>query len=131
MARKVQFRYGPVLLKKPNNNYPEVEFVAVLQDLEKVQVGFKLTDAVGEPVAHEVVWSTDGAVGVNGLPVVTIETDADGNTFVVSGEVGSSVVTATETDPIDNVGVTSSITFEVIASDATTLQIVVGTPVPK
>lgn len=130
MAKKVKMRYGPVLRKNPINT-TEVEFVAVLQDLEKVQVGFVLTDAVGQPVAHVVEWTTDGATGALGNPVVTIETDADGNTFVVSGDVGTSVVTATEIDPVDGVGVTSSITFDVIGSDATTLQIVVGSPVLK
>jgi hypothetical protein len=131
-ARKVKWRYGPVLLKRPNPNALEIEFVAVLQDTEKVQVDFVLTDAAGETVGNVVEWTTDGAVGDRGLPVVTIEKDAvSGATFVVAGETGSSVVTATEVDPVDNVGVTSSITFDVVASNAVTLQITVGTPVLK
>jgi hypothetical protein len=69
-AKKVKWRYGPVLLKRPNPNALEIEFVAVLQDTEKVQVDFVLTDAAGEAVGNVVEWTTDGAVGDRGLPVV-------------------------------------------------------------
>ncbi|TMC00961.1 MAG: hypothetical protein E6J41_33780 [Chloroflexi bacterium] len=104
--------------------------MAVIQDDQKAQIAFAETDAAGEAVDAPVSFSTDGAVGALGNPVINLTTDADGNSWVEGNDVGTSALTGTATNE-DGTIASASITVEVVASDATTLTLTLGAPEPK
>lgn len=109
--------------------------MAVLQDTQKAPIQLAVTDAAGEAIAGVAIdTTTDGALGAEGNPVVTIDLADPLNPVAVANDVGTSTVTshATGTNPDGTpIDLTATIDIEVVASDATTLTMTLGTPVAK
>lgn len=120
--------------RRPNDGPQYSLPVARIQDTEKAPLQFQVTDAEGEILPSVATVTTDGAVGAEGNPVLTIVDNGDGTFEVESSDVGVSTLTivAAGTNP-DGTGFSLQTTLdvEVVASDAVTLTATLGTPEPK
>jgi hypothetical protein len=100
--------------------------MVALKDTEKIQLTVTAEDAKLQPTlagADITFTSADTTIG-------TIVTDADGSTWFVAGLPGSTVVTAEWPDSPSG-SITGTLAADVLAGDATSIQINAGAPAPQ
>lgn len=105
---------------------PGGQDMVALKDTEKIQLTVTAEDAKLQPTlagADITFTSADTTIG-------TIVTDADGSTWFVAGLPGSTVVTAEWPDSPSG-SITGTLAADVLAGDATSIQINAGAPAPQ
>lgn len=119
---------------------PEVDHVSQLQDSQATRLNAVVTDAYGEEVDATFAWTTDGAVGPEGNPVLSLVEVAEGDpsglpagTYVRAGDdTGSSVVTGTaDVNGADGNPIVVFEGFDIVASAATSASVTNDDPIDK